>query len=240
MEGRMTDQERHDALRALADAWWDPPAEMIDTLPKGGVDLRYLSHAWVRKALQDHDPDWWWEPMGYDDQGQPVVERDSQGQPVGLWIWLHVLGTKRAGYGSVEPGKRDAIKELIGDSLRNSAQPVCGGALWIKTKPARKPPAKKQTAVDREIDHLRQQVDPPADESPHHETAAGKDVYDAMVSVHGEEIVNGALATHKVMKFSELTPAKAKAIEASLIARARIVKEQADRAEQLAREKANG
>jgi hypothetical protein len=61
-----------------------------------------------------------------------------------------------------------------------------------------------------------------------------------MVSVHGEEIVNGALATHKVMKFSELTPAKAKAIEASLIARARIVKEQADRAEQLEREKGNG
>jgi hypothetical protein len=178
--------------------------------------------------------------MGYDEQGQPVLERNDAGQRVGLWIRLHLLGTVMPGYGSVEPGKRDAIKELIGDALRNAGMRLVGGALWVKTKPARKPPAKKQTAVDREIDHLRQQVDPPADESPHHEKQAGKDVYDAMVSVHGEEIVNGALATHKVMKFSELTPAKAKAIEASLIARARIVKEQADRAQQLEREKANG
>jgi len=47
------DERRHEALRKLADEWWDPPAELIDTLPKGGVDLRYLSHAWVRKALQE-------------------------------------------------------------------------------------------------------------------------------------------------------------------------------------------
>jgi hypothetical protein len=236
----MRDEQRHDALRTLSDAWWDPPAEMIDTLPKGGTELRYLSHIWVRKAFQDADPDWWWEPMGYDDHGQPVLERNDAGQPVGLWIRLHLLGTVMPGYGSVEPGKRDAIKELIGDALRNAGMRLVGGALWVKTKPARKAPAKKQTAIDREIDHLRQQVDPPVDEAPQYETAAGKDVYDAMVSVHGEEIVNGALATHKVMKFSELTPAKAKAIEASLIARARIVKEQADRAEQLEREKGNG
>jgi hypothetical protein len=236
----MDKQERHEALKTLAEQWWDPPAEMIDTLPKGGTELRYLSHIWVRKAFQDADPDWWWEPMGYDDHGQPVLERNDAGQPVGLWIRLHLLGTVMPGYGSVEAGKRDAIKELIGDALRNAGMRLVGGALWVKTKPARKTPAKKQTAIDREIDHLRQQVDPPPDEAPQFETAAGKDVYDAMVSVHGEEIVNGALATHKVMKFSELTPAKAKAIEASLIARARIVKEQADRAEQLEREKGNG
>jgi hypothetical protein len=236
----MDKQERHEALKTLAEQWWDPPAEMIDTLPKGGTELRYLSHIWVRKAFQDADPDWWWEPMGYDDHGQPVLERNDAGQPVGLWIRLHLLGTVMPGYGSVEAGKRDAIKELIGDALRNAGMRLVGGALWVKTKPARKTPAKKQTAIDREIDHLRQQVDAPPDEAPQFETAAGKDVYDAMVSVHGEEIVNGALATHKVMKFSELTPAKAKAIEASLIARARIVKEQADRAEQLEREKGNG
>ncbi|MFZ8890971.1 MAG: hypothetical protein ACO2YV_10110, partial [Pseudomonadales bacterium] len=70
--------ERHAALRRLAEEWWDPPAEMIDTLPKGGAMLRYLSHIWVRKALQDADPDWYWEPMGYDSDGQPVIERDSQ------------------------------------------------------------------------------------------------------------------------------------------------------------------
>ena len=135
--------ERHAALRRLGEEWWDPPAELIDTLPKGGVQLRYLSHIWVRKALQDADPDWYWEPMGYDSDGQPVIERDSQGNPVGFWIWLHLLGTKMPGYGSVEPGKRDAVKELIGDALRNASMRLVGGALWVKDNAKKKPPAKK-------------------------------------------------------------------------------------------------
>ena len=54
----MNDEQRHEALRALSEAWWDPPADMIDTLPKGGTELRYLSHIWVRKAFQHADPDW--------------------------------------------------------------------------------------------------------------------------------------------------------------------------------------
>lgn len=206
---------RHEALRRLAEEWWDPPADLIDTLPKGGVQLRYLSHAWVRKALQDHDPDWWWEPMGYDEHGQPVIERDSQGQPVGLWIWLHVLGTKRAGYGSVEPGKRDAIKELIGDSLRNAAQPVCGGALWTRQKPEKKAPAKTKEQKE--------------DEAPHYEKQAGKDRYDRLCEKYGDEPVKGALATFGVSTFSELTDVKEKAIEASLLSRARLVAEQEKR-----------
>ena len=49
---------------------------------------------------------------------------------------------------------------------------------------------------------------------------------------------SGALATHGISTFSELTPAKGKAIEASLVARARVVKEEEDRAAQLEREKA--
>ena len=236
IHGYQTPQERHKALRALAEEWWDPPAEMIDTLPKGGVQLRYLSHAWVRKAMQDADPEWWWEPMSYDSQGQPVLERDSQGSPVGFWIWLHLLGTKMPGYGSVEPGKRDAVKELIGDALRNAAQPVCGGALWVKEKPKKRAPATKQSAADREIQHLREQVDPPDAEPAHHEKEAGKELFDSLVEEWGQELVNGALATHNVARFSELTPAKGKVIEASLKARARLVKEEDERVAQLAKE----
>jgi len=237
------DARRHAALKALADEWWDPPAELVDTLPaRGGVELRYLSHAWVRKALQDHDPDWYWEPMGYDSQGQPVLERDSNGNPVGFWIWLHVLGTRRAGYGSVEPGKRDAIKELIGDALRNAAQPVCGGALWTKSKPekqstARRAPAKGKTPkaqpepaekADRALEHIREQVDPP-EPVPHHELSAGKEAYDRLVAEHGEETVNGALATFGIARFSELTPEKLAVLTASLNQRARLVREQEGR-----------
>jgi hypothetical protein len=51
--------------------------------------------------------------------------------------------------------------------------------------------------------------------------------------------VNGALATHKVSTFSELTPAKGAVIEASLKARARLIQEEDDRAKQLAKEQAD-
>jgi len=240
--GGVTDEERHEALRQLSEDWWDPPAEMIDTLPKGGVELRYLSHIWVRKAFQDADPDWWWEPMGYDDRGQPVLERDSQGNPVGLWGWLYILGTKMPGYGSCEPGKRDAVKELIGDFLRNSGMRLVGGSLWVKqtNKPKGKAPAKKATPADRAIEHLREQVDEPEfNPLEQSEKAAGKDFYDRMVEAHGKEVVNGALATFKVAQFSELTPAKCKLIQASLLSRERTIKEDADRAAQLAKERGN-
>ena len=213
---------RHEALRRLAEEWWEPPAELIDTLPKGGIELRYLSHIWVRKAFQDADPDWYWEPMGYDDRGQPVIERDSQGQPVGFWIWLHLLGTKMPGYGSVEPGKRDAIKELIGDALRNAGMRLVGGSLWVKDKPKRKTPAKKK-------EPLPAAAAPPEDDAPHYEKAAGKERFDRLCAEYGDEPVKGALATFGVSMFSELTAVKEKAIEASLLSRARLVAEQEKR-----------
>lgn len=236
------DERRHEALRKLADEWWDPPAELIDTLPKGGVDLRYLSHIWVRKAFQDADPDWWWEPMGYDDRGQPVIVTDSQGQPVGLWIWLHLLGTKMPGYGSVEPGKRDAIKELIGDALRNAGMRLVGGSLWVKQskKPQKRSNAPLPSAIGKTpdpVDKARQAAEKAGEDAPHYESVFGKDFYDRMVRDHGEEVVNGALATFKVAKFSELTPEKSKVIEASLLSRARIERENAEREAQLEKEK---
>jgi hypothetical protein len=199
---------------------------LIDTLPKGGIELRYLSHIWVRKAFQDADPDWYWEPMGYDDRGQPVIERDSQGQPVGFWIWLHLLGTKMPGYGSVEPGKRDAIKELIGDALRNAGMRLVGGSLWVKDKPKRKAPAKKKEPLPAAAE--------PTDDAPHHEKAAGKDAYDRLVDEFGEEPVNGALATFNIARFSELNPVNVEVVRASLVQRARLVQEQEQR------EKADG
>ena len=235
--------ERVEALRSLLSAWWEPPEDLIDTLPKAGMQLRYLSHVWVSRAFSEADPEWWWEPMGYDDHGQPVLERDSQGHPVGLWIWLHLCGTKIPGYGSVEPGKRDAIKELIGDALRNSGmRRAVGGSLWVKEKPSKKAPRKKEplpAAVERNLEHLRAQVDPPADEAPHWEKAAAKELYDRLCEEYGQEVVNGALATHKVSTFSELTPAKGAVIEASLKARARLIQEEEDRAKQLAKEQAD-
>jgi hypothetical protein len=86
------------------------------------VHLDYVGHAEVTDRLLEVDPLWNWEPLAYDDQGLPRLVYDPQGHPIGLWIKLTICGVTRLGYGSCEPGKFDAIKELIGDALRNSGQ----------------------------------------------------------------------------------------------------------------------
>jgi len=235
INGHQTPKERREALQGLLSAWWTPPEELIDTLPKGGMQLKYLSHVWVSRAFSEVDPEWTWAPMGFDDHGQPVIERDAKGNPVGLWITLTLCGTTIPGYGSCEPGKRDAIKELIGDALRNAGmRRGVAGSLWTKEKP--KKPEKKEplpAAVERNLEHLREQV---VDDAAQGDKEAGKELYERLVAEWGEELVKGALATHNVSMFKELTPAKGKVIEASLKARARLVKEEEDRAMQLAKE----
>jgi len=233
-------------LKILAQTWWQPPAELIATLPGrgGGPALSYLGHADTTRALIETDPHWSWEPMGFDDQGQPVVVRDDRGNPVGIWIWLTVCGVRRPAYGSCVAGKNEAVKELIGDAIRNGAMRFgVAGGLWSKAdrssdeqpKPKKAPPAGKDATQFLEEQLPKEKlkaVSDPDDPEPF----TGKAAYDAMVKEHGEEIVNGALATFKVAKFSELTPPKVKVIQASLISRARLVREETERAQQLARE----
>jgi hypothetical protein len=116
------------------------PPEAISKLPKGKEDkskrakcrvchgshdpsmfhLDYVGHAALTDRLLTVDLEWTWEPYATDPHGAPLLERDSNGNPVGLWIRLHVAGMARPGYGSVESGKPDAVKELIGDALRNA------------------------------------------------------------------------------------------------------------------------
>jgi len=125
------------------------PAHQISKLPKpykkdspkgkcaecGGyhglpaIHLDYVGHAALTDRLLDADPSWSWEPVSFDDRGLPA--RDQNG---GLWIKLTVCGVTRMGYGSAD-GKSggDAVKELIGDALRNAAMRF-GAALdlWHK------------------------------------------------------------------------------------------------------------
>lgn len=81
------------------------------------IHLKYVGHAAVTKRLLDVDPLWNWEPVSVDQFGKPVL--DDLG---GLWIKLTILGITRLGYGDAE-GKQgaDAIKEIIGDAIRNGA-----------------------------------------------------------------------------------------------------------------------
>jgi hypothetical protein len=92
------------------------------------VHLDYVGHAALTDRLLDADPRWNWEP---------VADPASLGLPTcpgGMWIKLTVDGVTRLGFGHPD-GKQggDAIKETIGDALRNAAMRF-GAALdlWHK------------------------------------------------------------------------------------------------------------
>ena len=207
------DLDDREALRQLLAEWASPPAEMIDVIPKGGVELKYLGHAATTRALLECDPTWWWEPIAMEiETALPVLDRDDQGRPIGLWIYLHVCGVRRPGYGSCLPGKSDAVKELIGDALRNAAMRFGVGInLWGKDHPEKDKPAPRKAKATP--------LPSPVQET-HDTKDAGKDAYQALVDEHGKDLVNGAMAMYGVARFSELTPDRVEEIERSLKLRA--------------------
>lgn len=81
------------------------------------VHLDYVGHAAVTDRLLAVDPDWSWEPVAFGADGLPLLDGNG-----GLWIRLTVCGVTRLGYGDAD-GKRggQAVKEAIGDALRNAA-----------------------------------------------------------------------------------------------------------------------
>jgi hypothetical protein len=93
------------------------------------VHLSYVGHAALTDRLLDCDDQWAWEPVAFGADGLPLL--DQQG---GMWIRLTVCGVTRLGYGDAQ-GKTgpDAMKERIGDALRNAAMRF-GAALdlWHK------------------------------------------------------------------------------------------------------------
>ena len=101
----------------------------INSIPKGGINLDYVGHAALTKRLLQTDLRWNWEPLALDEQGLPQLDKSG-----GLWIKLTVCGMTRLGYGDAS-GKTggNAIKELIGDALRNAGMRF-GAALdlWHK------------------------------------------------------------------------------------------------------------
>ena len=212
----------HEALRALLAEWASPPAEMVDTLPKSGKDLKYLSHGNVTRALIESDPGWEWEPMGIDAAGQPVMVRDDQGRPVGMWIYLTVHGVRRPGYGSIAyverrgdifPAPENAVKSIISDALKVTAMRF-GVALDLWGTDHPDPPAK---AAPR-----RAPAPSPGDVLTKELAAQeyGKAAYDALVGVHGKDVVSGAMASHGWDKYSHLTTETVPVLERSLTLRA--------------------
>lgn len=93
------------------------------------VHLDYVGHAALTDRLLDCDPEWNWRALATGPEGAPLLDQNG-----GLWIELTVCGMSRNGYGHAD-GKTggDAIKEAIGDALRNAAMRF-GAALdlWHK------------------------------------------------------------------------------------------------------------
>jgi hypothetical protein len=89
----------------------------IGKLPKGGVMLSFVGHAAATDRLLQVDPSWTWEPVAFTERGLPALDEFG-----GLWIRLTVCAVTRLGYGDAG-GKKgpNAIKEAIGDALRNAA-----------------------------------------------------------------------------------------------------------------------
>ena len=83
----------------------------------GGVSLDYVGHAAVTQRLLEVDPGWSWEPLALGPDGLPAY--DPAG---GLWIRLTICGETKLGYGDAQ-GKKgpNAVKEAIGDAIRNAA-----------------------------------------------------------------------------------------------------------------------
>jgi hypothetical protein len=124
------------------------------------MHLDFVGHAYVRERLLEVDPDWNWEPLALNNQGLPAMDDNG-----GMWIRLTVGGKSMVGYGDA-PGKRggNAVKEVIGDALRNAGQSF-GIALdmWkkeastVEDVPERQVERPKQTPEDRATE-LRGQI----------------------------------------------------------------------------------
>lgn len=128
------------------------PQHQISYLPKGGVKLAYVGHAALTDRLLDTDPAWSWEPLALDQRGLPALDEVG-----GLWIKLTVCGVTRLGYGDAGQKKGgDAMKERIGDALRNAAMRFGAaldlwhkGDLHVEEEPEQEQPRPRSNAPAR-------------------------------------------------------------------------------------------
>ena len=93
------------------------------------VHLDYVGHAALTDRFLDADEKWSWRPMAVNDAGLPLLDHDGL-----LWIELTIDGVTRLGVGDAGAKKGgDAMKERIGDALRNAGMRF-GAALdlWHK------------------------------------------------------------------------------------------------------------
>ena len=105
------------------------PDNLVSKFPANAgtnANKEYAGHAAVTDRLLEVDPEWTWKFLG---DGTSVF--DDVG---GIWIELTVCGVTRIGYGFPERLKGgNAIKEAIGDAIRNAAMRFgVGLEFWFK------------------------------------------------------------------------------------------------------------
>jgi hypothetical protein len=159
------------------------------------IHLDYVGHAALTDRLLDADANWFWEPLAIGPNGLPVIDGDG-----GLWIKLTVCGVTRLGYGDAQ-GKTggDAMKERIGDALRNAAMRF-GAALdlWHKGDL-----------------HLEDDADKPRPAQPAAQTSAGGDALTVALMDNAQsvadlvEIMNNLSADDKKLYASKFNQRKA-------------------------------
>jgi hypothetical protein len=173
------------------------------------IHIDFVGHAHVTERLLEVDPQWYWEPVALNANGIPATDDNG-----GMWIRLTVAGMTRIGYGHAGQKRGgDAVKETIGDAIRNAAMRF-GVALdlWKKEPaspvddvPERQVERPKQTPEDR-AKELRRQIaaigkrankDPAAVADDFAQWSQGQDIRQASVAVLAEykaHLQNGATA----------------------------------------------
>jgi len=134
-----------------------PDPSIVSVLDKNGVQLSYVGHAEITKALSEIDCNWSWEPvLGADGlpairtQHGKIMRRDKDPLLVEMstmWGKLTLCGVTRWAVGSVESHKPDLDKELVSDFLRNAAMRFgIALGLWMKDTAPTKPRVITQSA----------------------------------------------------------------------------------------------
>lgn len=110
-----------------------PDPKIVGKLPKAGMQLDFVGHADVVKALCEIDEAWSMEPVAFDANGLPSYRVENGMAHMAAWMTIH--GVRRLGIGSVMHNKPDLFKELQSDAIRNCAMRFgIYLSLWTKSE----------------------------------------------------------------------------------------------------------
>ncbi len=124
------DNANTEKLKLVLEKYGVPDPKIVGKLPKGGMQLDYVSHAEITRILLEVDVHWRWVPIAWDN-GRPAVHVENG--IATMWGELTILGQSRLGVGSVRADKPELDKELVGDFLRNAAMRFgIALSLWSK------------------------------------------------------------------------------------------------------------